>query len=165
MPVSGGRPRVANDPGRGVAAAAARAADNEGNEGNEYSEALARLAGDANVTPREFERAILLEAAAQRLTPDCITLDEIELFPTLAQFPEARRHHVEQCRACARFVEAISPRVDEIELFVASAVTASSAATAHLLHRDRASGCHTREDRDEEKDSALLRIADRAGDE
>jgi hypothetical protein len=100
-----------------VATAAVKADDKEGNE---YSEALARLADDANVAPGEFEEAVLLEAAGQTLTADCITLDEIELFPSLAHFPEARRHHVAHCRECARFLEAISPRADEIDTFVES---------------------------------------------
>ena len=107
MPVSGERPGVAKTPGSGV---------------NDYSEALARLADGANVTPGEFEEAILLEAAGQRLTAECVTLDEIELFPTLAHFPDARRQHVAECRECARFLDAISPRDDEIEKFVESAL-------------------------------------------
>ena len=119
MPVSGGRPGVAKAPGRGAAAAAAKADDKDAND---YSEALARLADGANVTPGEFEEAILLEAAGQRLTAECVTLDEIELFPTLAHFPDARRRHVERCRECARFLDAISPRDDEIEKFVESAL-------------------------------------------
>ena len=119
MPVSGGRPGAAKAPGRSVATAAVKADDKEGNE---YSEALARLADDANVAPGEFEEAVLLEAAGQTLTTDCITLDELEIFPTLGHLPEARRRHVEQCRECAKFLDAISPRVDEIERFVESAL-------------------------------------------
>jgi hypothetical protein len=119
VPVSSGRSGTAKVPGRSAATAAAKADDKEGNE---YSEALARLADDASVTPGEFERAIVLAAAEQTLTPDCITLDEIELFPTLALFPEARRQHVAECRECARFLDAISPRDDEIEKFVEAAL-------------------------------------------
>jgi hypothetical protein len=86
----------------------------------EYRHALARLAQEAGLDPDEFERRVMATAAKLELTPQCLTLDDIEHFPTLASLPQERQQHVSQCAGCTEFLKAISPRPDEVDRFVVS---------------------------------------------
>jgi hypothetical protein len=93
----------------------------------EYHDALARLAKSAGLGPEEFERRVIATAATLELTPHCLTLDDIEHFPTLASLPQERQEHVSRCAGCAQFLEAISPQPNEVDRFV---VTVASPGTS-----------------------------------
>jgi hypothetical protein len=93
----------------------------------EYRNALARLAMQAGLDPEEFERRVIATAAKLELTPHCLTLDDIEHFPTLASLPQERQQHVSQCAGCSEFLKAISPQPDEVDRFV---VTVASPGTS-----------------------------------
>jgi hypothetical protein len=93
----------------------------------QYRNALARLAMQAGLDPEEFERRVIATAAKLELTPQCLTLDDIEHFPTLASLPHERQQHVSQCAGCSEFLKAISPQPDEVDRFI---VTVASPGTS-----------------------------------
>jgi hypothetical protein len=88
----------------------------------EAETAMARLASQAGLDAREFERRVMAAAATLKLTPDCISLEEIELYPTLAGLPPARQQHVAACQECTRFLDAIRTPPREVADFVEAAL-------------------------------------------
>src|SRR5688572_16604543 len=66
----------------------------------EYREALARVAEEHGVPPDELRADLAAAAEDIPLTPDCVTLAEVERYPTVEDLPFDRRRHVKSCALC-----------------------------------------------------------------
>jgi hypothetical protein len=94
----------------------------------EYEEALQRVADSAGLPPDEFKRRVhrTAEDLDQQLTPECLQLNEIELYPSFRLLPRRRKAHVKTCLVCQEFLSAIEPPPDETKTFIQQAMNASA---------------------------------------
>lgn len=76
---------------------------------DDVRQSLARLAAKAELTPDEFRGRIHASAAEILLTPECITLDELEHITSPDSLPKKRRNHVRGCSACMDLLAVIEP--------------------------------------------------------
>lgn len=95
----------------------------------EYREALGRVAGEVNLSPDEFSRRVDATAEQIVLTPECLTLADVERFPSFTSLPEHRQRHVRRCPTCLDLIAVIEPRPDELEIFLRKAVPVSTPET------------------------------------
>lgn len=73
------------------------------------AEAIRRIAGELDVEAADVESALL--AGRGSLTPDCLRLYEVEIYPDIAA---ERQRHVDHCEQCSLVARAVMDKAGEI---------------------------------------------------
>src|SRR5687768_10039320 len=103
----------------------------------DYQHALERVAASAGLPSEDLQRRIEVSNRRRIFTPDCLTLEDVELYGTFAKLPPARQAHVRRCPTCLELLTVIEPTAAEGDWFVSEVRAASAEAAPAMRLRDR----------------------------
>lgn len=96
--------------------------------GTDYAEALIEIAGRLGLAPLELHQRMRDRAASLPITPECLTLAELDAWRT-GDLPAARQKHLAECELCTEVTTMMEEsQAADRDAFLARALPRISAA-------------------------------------